>query len=217
MMVRDDYGINLMYDCAFADMQAIEQEMLRTVSYFINKLEPFQELGASHILPLIDRFNFMREMLICEESYQRSKLNLVFAYLECYEHMSDTLEQQQLIQVIVDLMARRPRINFEANHFKDSYDIECKLFETSTSLVKEFTRMQMDNELKCNNLVKESLEKTYRLIYDQIDNKWQYFDKSDIGPEKQKRELNAVGVQSYKDIQRLKDLEYTKPGMFKAK
>ena len=40
-MVRDDYGINLMYDCAFADMQALEQEMLRTVSYFINKLEPF--------------------------------------------------------------------------------------------------------------------------------------------------------------------------------
>ena len=91
-------------------------------------------------------------------------------------------------------MARRPRINFAANHFKDSYDIECKLFETSTSLVREFIRMQIDNELKCNNLVKESLEKTYRLIYDQIDNKWQYFDKSDIGPEKQKRELNAVGV-----------------------
>ena len=29
-----------MYDASFADMLALEQEMLKTLSYFINKLEP---------------------------------------------------------------------------------------------------------------------------------------------------------------------------------
>lgn len=29
-----------MYDATFVDMRALEQEMLKIVSYFINKLEP---------------------------------------------------------------------------------------------------------------------------------------------------------------------------------
>ena len=49
---------------------------------------------------------------------------MVFCYLECYEHTFDTLEQQQLIQLIIDLMAKRPRINLEANTFIDSYKVE---------------------------------------------------------------------------------------------
>ena len=32
--------------------------------------------------------------------------------------------------------------------------------------------MQMDNEINQNSIVRESLEKTYRLIYEQNDNKW---------------------------------------------
>jgi hypothetical protein len=32
--------------------------------------------------------------------------------------------------------------------------------------------MQMDNEIVNNSEIRESLEKTYRLIYEQIDNKW---------------------------------------------
>jgi hypothetical protein len=38
--------------------------------------------------------------------------------------------------------------------------------------MKEFIRMQMDIEFKANTDVREILEKTYRLVYEQIDNNW---------------------------------------------
>lgn len=43
--------------------------------------------------------------------------------------------------MIVDLMAKRPRLNLAANHFLDSYTVEIKLLETQTKLVKEFVKM----------------------------------------------------------------------------
>lgn len=39
-IVADDYGFNLMYDCTFSDMRAVEQEILKIVSFYINKVEP---------------------------------------------------------------------------------------------------------------------------------------------------------------------------------
>lgn len=61
--------------------------------------------------------------------------------MECYEHTCDTLEQQRLIQIIIDLMAKRPRMNFAANHFKDSYRAEIHALEAQTSIMREFIRM----------------------------------------------------------------------------
>lgn len=49
--------------------------------------------------------------------------------MECFEHTCDSLDQQRLIQIIVDLMARRPRINLEGNHFRDSYKAEVDAIE----------------------------------------------------------------------------------------
>jgi hypothetical protein len=77
-------------------------------------------------------------------------------------------------------MARRPRINLAANHFLDSYATEVKVLETQTKLIREFIKMQMDNELKVNQDVRECLEKSYRLIYEQLENKWQYFESADV-------------------------------------
>jgi hypothetical protein len=48
----------------------------------------------------------------------------------------------------------------------------------------------MDNELVNNSEIRESLEKTYRLIYEQIDNKWQYVEKYAVDDEKEQRKLN---------------------------
>lgn len=159
----------------------------------------------------------IKEALVLEENYQRAKLKLVFCYFECYEHTCDSLEQQRIIQVIIDIMAKRPRINLSANHFEDSYLSEIKLLETHTRLVREFIKMQMANEFKQNTDVREYLEKTYRLIYEQIDNKWQYYESKDIQDEQEKRKFNALGVNSDKDVARVKELESAKPGMFAAK
>ena len=48
---------------------------------------------------------------------------------EMRRQVSNLLEQQQTIQIIVDLMAKRPRFNLSSNHFTDSYTVEIKLLE----------------------------------------------------------------------------------------
>lgn len=45
-------------------------------------------------------------------------------YVECYEHVSNPLDQQKLMQIITDQMARRPRLDLDASYFEDSYDAE---------------------------------------------------------------------------------------------
>lgn len=97
ILVADDYGVNMMYDCTFADMRAVEQELLMIMSYFINKLEPMSGTDLRNVFPSVDRFNMVKEIIVCEEKYQRAKLDLAFQYLECYEHVCDTLEQQRII------------------------------------------------------------------------------------------------------------------------
>lgn len=47
-----------------------------------------------------------------------------------------------------------------------------------------------------------------------MDNKWQYFEQSEIKDEHEKRKLNALGVNSVEDTIKMKKLEKAKPGMF---
>ena len=91
---------------------------------------------------------------------------MTLSYVECLDHTCDTLEQQRLIQVIADVMALRPRMNFAANHFKDSYRAEIEALETQNEIIREFITMQMEGEFRINNDIREMLEKTYRLIYE---------------------------------------------------
>lgn len=55
------------------------------------------------------------------------------------------------------------------------------------------------------------------MIYEQIDNKWQYYESKDIKDEQEKRKYNALGVKTEEDGLRVKELEGAKPGMFSAK
>ena len=82
-----------------------------------------------NIVPSVDRLGILREALYWEELYQKAKLQLALQYMECYDHTCDSLEQQRLIQIVVDLLAKRPRMNLAANHFKDSYRAEIDALE----------------------------------------------------------------------------------------
>jgi hypothetical protein len=64
--VTDDFGVNVMYDTAFGDMRAIEQEMLKIVSFYINKIEPIAEVDLRNIFPSVDRFQVINEIIDCE-------------------------------------------------------------------------------------------------------------------------------------------------------
>ena len=115
--------------------------MLKVCSFYINKVEPLQDRDLRNILPTVDRFALAKEICDCEEEYQRAKLRLCLCYLDCLEHTSDLLEQQRTIQIIIDLMAKRPRINLSANHFRDSYKAETEALANQTAILKEFIAM----------------------------------------------------------------------------
>lgn len=77
--------------------------------------------------------------------------------------------------------------------------------------------MQMENEFNANNHIREYLEKTYRLVYEQIENNWQYYPRGDVDDEVEKRKILQKGVQNDEDVSRLNEIEQEKPGMFTAK
>ena len=124
LLVTDDFGIHVMYEATFGDMRALEEELLRTVSYYVNKVEPLQDSDLRNIFPSVDRFAMILECMELEQQFQTAKMDVIYCYLECYEHTCDVLEQHRLIQLIIDLMARRPRLNLAANHFRESYKAE---------------------------------------------------------------------------------------------
>ncbi len=66
--------------------------------------------------------------------------------MECYEHVTDPLEQQQLMQVITDIMARRPRLNLNANYFVDAYDAEIVCLQKQFELIRTLVDMQVSLE-----------------------------------------------------------------------
>ena len=118
---------------------------------------------------------------------------------------------------MVDLMARRPRINLQGNHFRDSYKAEVEALEMQSKLINEFIKMQMDIEFKVNQEIREYLEKSYEIIYEQIDNEWQYYPTADVKDEIEKRKISKFGVKNDDDEEKLTKIMKEKPGMFSAK
>ena len=62
-IVTDDYGVNVMYDTVFSDMRALEQELLKICSFYINKVEPLQDRDLRNILPAVDRMGIVKEVI----------------------------------------------------------------------------------------------------------------------------------------------------------
>lgn len=85
--------MHILYDAAFSDMRSMEVEMLKICSFYINKAEPLLDNDLRNMYPAVDRLKILDEALQYENMYQEQKLLLVTAYLECYEHITDVLEQ----------------------------------------------------------------------------------------------------------------------------
>lgn len=75
----------------------------------------------------------------------------------------------------------------------------------------------MDIEFKVNQEIREYLEKTYEIIYQQIDNEWQYYPKADVKDEITKRQISKFGVKNEGEEEKVAKIMKEKPGMFAAK
>ena len=89
----DDFGVHILYDAAFSDMRAMEHELLKICSFYINKAEPLLDNDLRNMYPAVDRLRILDEVMHYENKYQEAKLAYVLVLIECFEHTSDILEQ----------------------------------------------------------------------------------------------------------------------------
>ena len=95
---------------------------------------------------MIDRFEVAADLLKLELDFQYVKVKLVEKLLESYEHIYDPLESVRSLQMIVDVMAQRPRINMEASLYTDSYEAEIRLLQEKLRFYEDFISLQTDIE-----------------------------------------------------------------------
>lgn len=136
VFVHDDFKIYIMYECALSDMQMLENELLRVGSYYISKLEELFDSEVDRVVHTKDRQQVLSDLLAFEVDFQFKKVKLTELYLQCYEHVCDPVEQQRLMQIITDTMARRPRLALEALYFKDSYKAELACLDQNIELLQ---------------------------------------------------------------------------------
>jgi hypothetical protein len=73
-LVKDDFGVHVLYDAAFADMRSMETELLKVCSFYINKAEPLLDNDLRNMYPVVDRLKILDEVLEHENHYQEAKL-----------------------------------------------------------------------------------------------------------------------------------------------
>lgn len=176
VFIKDDFNVYVMYECALTDMQILEAEMLRVGSFYISKLEELYDSEVDKIVHKKDRQQVVNDMLKCESQLQFKKVMLTELYMECYEHIIDPVEQQRLIQIIVDLMARRPRLCLDALYFKDSYKAEMQCLDKLTELLDAIVQNQISLEKQENTSLHESLNLSYMLAQKKMKDQWTYND-----------------------------------------
>ena len=99
---------------------------------------------------MIDRQEIALDLLKCELDFQFRKVTLVEKLLESYEHIYDPLESVRCLQMIVDAMAQRPRINMEASFYSDSYDSENLLLDEKIRFFNNLIDLQTSHEKEEN-------------------------------------------------------------------
>ena len=136
--VLDAHGIQVVYEESINDMVQLEEEMIKIGSYFLNKAELAEHTSASEApSTMLDRSEVAYHVFELELELQVTKVMLVETLLSVYEHTCDPLESIRVLQIIVDTMALRPRINLDATYFKDSYAAEIKVLKERLALYKE--------------------------------------------------------------------------------
>ncbi|CAF4791856.1 unnamed protein product, partial [Rotaria sp. Silwood1] len=136
--VQDSTGLYIIYDCAFNDVNELEQEMLSIGSYFIEKSLLKNENDIDYQRK-IDRFEILYNLWEYELNYLQNKRKLIDCFYEIYQHTFDHDERHHIAQTIINIIARRPRIDFRNdNYFSHSYSLEIHLLNQYLLLIREY-------------------------------------------------------------------------------
>jgi hypothetical protein len=199
ILVKDDFGVYIMYDWVETDMELLRDDILLTGSYFIKRQEPLTDAeNTERLNSVIDRISTLEMLMKYEAKFQYKKAQLLRLYMEAYEHMVDadkgSGEMVKFIQLITNIMAERPRLNLDSNSFEDSYKIELQILDKRLDLLRNVIRFQVSHEKRINENICDYLEKAHKLIKDSLNNKWKNLRPQDVNEELDKRGLQRESV-----------------------
>ncbi|CAF1110580.1 unnamed protein product [Rotaria sordida] len=136
--VQDSSGLHIIYDCAFDDINELEQEIISIGSYFIEKSCLKNEKDNDYQRK-IDRFEILYNLWEYELNYLQYKRKIIDCFYEVYQHTFDHDERHIISQIIINIMSRRPRIDFRNDdYFSHSYSLEIHLLKQYLSLIREY-------------------------------------------------------------------------------
>jgi len=136
--VQDSLGLHIVYDCAFDDLNELEQEIIGIGSYFIEK-SAVKLLKDNDFQRKIDRFEILYNLWEYELTYLQLKRQLIDCFYEIYQHTFDENERQVLNQIILNLVHQRPRIDFQNDeYFSHSYSLEIRFLQQYLALIREY-------------------------------------------------------------------------------
>lgn len=65
ILIVDDYGMNVMFDCSLEDMVGLDQDIMKTATYYVRKAE--EEVTKK--IPVVDRIQVLEDLYECEYNY----------------------------------------------------------------------------------------------------------------------------------------------------
>lgn len=174
-MVRDEHGIQIVYEEALNDMLLLEEELIKIGSYFLNKAEMSQHAcGGERQSSMLDRGEVALHLLQHEFEFQAMKAKHIEGLLDAYNHVCDPLESVRILQVIADTMALRPRIDLEAAYFRDGYIAEREVLREKQLLFSEMLGFLKADERVANENARRFQELKVRKLADFVHGKWTY-------------------------------------------
>lgn len=139
--VRDPFGLYIVYDSAFKDIQDLEQEIVAIGSYFIDKmlLKQSNNVNPQMFARKIDRFEILYNLWEFEWNFLQCKRRIVDCFFEIYQHTFDADQRRLIGQMMMNFMARRPRIDYaNDDYFSHSYSLEIRLLTNYFKLMQTF-------------------------------------------------------------------------------
>ena len=117
-------------------------------------------------------------------------MKTILSYLDAFEHICDPIEQFRLMQVITDVIGQRPKLDLnDAFYFRESYIAETDSVKTHGKLIKDIVQLQMSEERKENNSIREYLQTAYKLTNQYVNKQWTDTNQEDLKKEIKQRQF----------------------------
>eukprot|EP00106_Octopus_bimaculoides_P004414 XP_014771856.1 PREDICTED: uncharacterized protein LOC106870339 [Octopus bimaculoides] len=165
--VRDQQGLNIIYDEAINDFKQLEEDLLLLGSFYIENdksirshflTKKHSKIDCDKVIPEnfnipqyalmhIDRFGVLLDLWTQEAAFQNCKRNLIRCYFEAYCNVFDRDEKRLLAQTITNIMYQRPRYMFHrCDYFIQVYYSECVNLQLHIDLVQTILNQQIEDD-----------------------------------------------------------------------